>query len=221
MGRVLLRLQDLETVALKQLDLALLEVQNGSYCAGRGGRRRLARWWILVFKGKCSSGCAELCFLIVLCTGRDHRCCTRLEHEGVVTSHVGVFTEERCIGSVDDDGLGVYVGHERCGPLRDLLSFRFSRQPLFHGHSVDVTGQPTNRRTDSFAPSGCPSPRRTCHCCGSSTTVRTMRRPTHGVVSSAASVDVCLGFAADLSHVLTCSNRWHPELPTSAVWSVR
>ena len=41
MGCVLQRLQELEAVDLKQLDLALLEVQNGSYCAGRGRRHRL------------------------------------------------------------------------------------------------------------------------------------------------------------------------------------
>ena len=29
---------------------------------------------------------------------------------------LGVFTEERCkVGCLDGDGVGVYVGHERCG----------------------------------------------------------------------------------------------------------
>ena len=42
------------------------------------------------------------------------KCSTRLEYEGVATSHSGVFSEERC--KVDDDGgTGSFVGHERYG----------------------------------------------------------------------------------------------------------
>ena len=47
----------------------------------------------------------------------SHRTCSeRLKYEGVATSLSAVLPEERCkVGSADDDGGGVYVGHERCG----------------------------------------------------------------------------------------------------------
>ena len=48
--------------------------------------------------------------------GLHRRCSERLKYEGVATSLSGVLPEERCkVGSADDDGGGVYVGHERCG----------------------------------------------------------------------------------------------------------
>ena len=48
--------------------------------------------------------------------GSHRRCSERLKYEGVATSLPGVLPEERCkVGSADDGGGGVYVGHERCG----------------------------------------------------------------------------------------------------------
>ena len=48
--------------------------------------------------------------------GSYRRFSSRLEYESVATYLSGVFPEERCkVGSADDDGVGVYVGHERCG----------------------------------------------------------------------------------------------------------
>ena len=48
--------------------------------------------------------------------GSHRRCSERLKCEGAATSLPGVLPEERCkVGSADDDGCGVYVGHERCG----------------------------------------------------------------------------------------------------------
>ena len=42
--------------------------------------------------------------------------CTRPECEGMTEDLSRVFPEERCkVGSADDDGIGVYIGHERCG----------------------------------------------------------------------------------------------------------
>ena len=43
--------------------------------------------------------------MLLIGLGSYRRCSTRLEFEGVVTSLVGTFPEERCNGSVDD-GLG-------------------------------------------------------------------------------------------------------------------
>ena len=48
--------------------------------------------------------------------GSYRRCSATLKYEGVATSLSGVLPGERCkVGNADDDGMGVYVGHERCG----------------------------------------------------------------------------------------------------------
>ena len=57
-GRVLQRLQELETVALKWLDLALLEVQSGIVLFWTRWTTLIGKWWMLVFSVRCTSGLA-------------------------------------------------------------------------------------------------------------------------------------------------------------------
>ena len=128
-------LQDLETVAVEQLDRALLEVQSGivlrwmrwttlvgqvvytrsregaQVAWQRGGMARLEvdespRW------GRRSAAVSRLGRVVHGKRLESNRGCS----EDVATSPRDGFPEERCkVGSVDDDGTGVDVGHERCG----------------------------------------------------------------------------------------------------------
>ena len=83
----------------------------------------------------------------------------------------------------------------------------FQAAALFHGHSVDVSGQPTNRGTNSLVlPSGFPSPPEhlSLLCCsrvGSSTTVRTPTDAWSGL--QCGSSRLWFGIAMDLPRCQT------------------
>ena len=144
-----------------------------------------------------SSECATSTVLNGHCLRKSLACCAWIPWVTTVSQFLVATKRSMLVASLSLSMLVVRDAHSACNHCASLLSLRFSRQPLF---SMDITGQPTNRGANSLVhPSGFPrSPENLSLPCGSSTTVRTKRRPTHGVVSSAATVDVCLGFAVDL-----------------------